>query len=249
VSYLYLAIVLVQILTAVHAFKTGRDWYWVWIILLFPLIGAAIYFLVEVAPDLRAGQVSSSGGGLLNKLWPGRELKLLQEQVEISDTVQNRRALAHYYMRAKEPEKAVEVYRSCLQGVFKDDAAIILDLAAALFDAGRYEQAKEHLETLRSKHANIKPLERELLYAKTLENLGRAPDAIAVYEGLIQKHSTEEGRCRLALLLEKAGNVDRARGIYEDIVKRSRMFFRHQRRLERKWIALARNGRRRLRRT
>ncbi len=41
-------LLIVQILFIIHALKTGRDWWWVLIILFFPVIGCVVYFALEV---------------------------------------------------------------------------------------------------------------------------------------------------------------------------------------------------------
>ncbi|PLY05430.1 MAG: hypothetical protein C0622_01700 [Desulfuromonas sp.] len=40
-----------QIYFAVHAGRTGRYW-WIFIIIFFPLIGSVVYFFVEYLPEL-----------------------------------------------------------------------------------------------------------------------------------------------------------------------------------------------------
>ena len=43
----------------VHAIKTGRPYYWIWIIFVMPVLGAAAYFLVEMRPNIRSVDWSS----------------------------------------------------------------------------------------------------------------------------------------------------------------------------------------------
>ena len=48
-----------EVLLIVHVIKTGRPYYWIYIVLLIPIAGAVAYILVEALPDLaqsRAGQ-------------------------------------------------------------------------------------------------------------------------------------------------------------------------------------------------
>ena len=45
--------VLLQIILVVHAIKTGRPYWWIWLILFFPFVGSGAYLLIEVAPDFR----------------------------------------------------------------------------------------------------------------------------------------------------------------------------------------------------
>jgi hypothetical protein len=44
--------VVVQILCVMHILNTGRDRIWIWIVLLFSLLGCCAYFSFQVMPDL-----------------------------------------------------------------------------------------------------------------------------------------------------------------------------------------------------
>jgi hypothetical protein len=43
---------------AVHVVRTGREMYWLWIILAFQPLGGVVYFLANVLPDLVGGSRS-----------------------------------------------------------------------------------------------------------------------------------------------------------------------------------------------
>lgn len=45
-------VIILQIIAAVHAVRTGRSLTWVFIILFFPLVGSLIYLIAEVVPEL-----------------------------------------------------------------------------------------------------------------------------------------------------------------------------------------------------
>jgi hypothetical protein len=45
--------ILVAIYFAVHALKTGRQMYWLFILFSFPLLGLIAYFFVEYLPDMQ----------------------------------------------------------------------------------------------------------------------------------------------------------------------------------------------------
>ena len=46
---------LFSILLCVHVVRTGREMYWLWIILMFQPIGGAVYFFLNVVPDIFGG--------------------------------------------------------------------------------------------------------------------------------------------------------------------------------------------------
>ena len=49
-SQFFLYGIVFQVLCAVHCVKTGRQNYWLWIILMFSLVGCLVYFIVEMLP-------------------------------------------------------------------------------------------------------------------------------------------------------------------------------------------------------
>ena len=46
-----IATIILQIVLAVHAVRTGRPFIWVFLILIFPLMGSAIYIIAELIPE------------------------------------------------------------------------------------------------------------------------------------------------------------------------------------------------------
>lgn len=240
-GYFYYVIPLFQIIAAVHVLRTGRSWYWLWIIFVFPVVGVAVYFFAEMAPSFQSGGFQGVLESLLNAILPGRQLKRLQEAVEDADTVQNRKALAEYYLSQGETTQAVELYRSCLTGVFKDDPHVNLGYACCLVEAGKTEEALKILAGLRQRNAVYETSRRDLYYARALEAQGRDQEALQAYGELLQKYGSEvEGACRLGLLYEKAGQKEKALPLYKDLVKKSQRFSAHYRKEQIAWIRMAR---------
>ena len=231
------------VICGVHVIKTGRPTYWLWIILFFSLPGCLIYFFVEMLPDLRRNSTAKRiGSDLVNVVDPGRNLRKLQDQLEIADTVSNRQALARYYLRAGQYDEAVDLYQRCLEGVFEDDPTLTLELSYALFLQGKYEEAKEHLDCLGTVDLGIRTPDRNLLYARTLEQIGDVDASLVAYEATLPQSRGEETRCRYAALLEKAGRTEEAREVYQDILRRAKRSPGYYRRSEKDWINTARRA-------
>ena len=242
-GYIYYLVPLIQILIAVHVIKTGRSWYWLWIVFGFPMIGAAVYFFVEILPDMRGQGIGGSWDNLLNDFVPGRELRNLQTAFEESDTVTNRKALAVYYLAHQVADKAVELMRGCLTGVFKDDPDINLRYAAALVEAGQFAEAQKILGELAKKYPNYYLSQRELLAAKCLENLGQEAKALVAYEDYAGKNTADmEGWWRYGRLLEKSGQKEKARSIYLELLKKAKSVGAHHRRSQRVWVKAAKTS-------
>jgi hypothetical protein len=83
--------ILVQMYFAVHAVRTGRERQWLFIIIIFPGIGSLIYFFSEYLPDMqqvaRLRKRNAPAGSL-------KHLRYLEDQVEITPSVKDKKALA-----------------------------------------------------------------------------------------------------------------------------------------------------------
>jgi hypothetical protein len=234
---------LLTVVAAVHAVKTGRNFYWLWVILLLAPIGGLVYFLVEILPNMgQSPRVRRIGSELVTIVDLGRNLRKLEEELEIADTVKNRQMLARGYLRAGRYEEAIELYRQCLRGVFKDDTGLILELAYALFLNGSFSEAKTQLDAMGDTDLGIRERERNLLYARTLEQLGDVDGALRQYQTVVKQASGEEARCRYGMLLEQSGQLEAAREVFQEIVARARRSPGYYRRQEKQWIDIARQN-------
>jgi hypothetical protein len=118
-----------QIAVCVHIIKTGRPYWWLWLVWFAPGLGCLIYIIVEVLPGWR---VSNLGDLLwLIKTRTGR-VASLKEKVEESPSVENRRALAAELKAQGDFAQAAEILQTAATGVFKDDGNLLKELVEAL---------------------------------------------------------------------------------------------------------------------
>jgi hypothetical protein len=228
--------VVIQIALLVHAIKTGRPYWWIWIILCFPFLGSAAYALVELAPDLRRPSLKSLAWRLKP---PGRRIALLREVIEQSDTFANRVALAEEFYRQKKFQDAVAAYEASLCGLYQDDPYALLDLAQCCFDLGQYERVRVLLEKIDVSQARELTSRRTLLEAKTCDALDLKVQALELYASAIPKYLGEEARYRQAVLLHKMGQKDQAAVVFEDILKKYRTSGSHWRKEQKTWYRSA----------
>ena len=110
-----------QVLCAAHVERTGRPYWWIFLIVFVPLVGMMVYLAVELLPDLlgsRHARLAASGvAGILN---PGGELREAMLRKEIAPTVQNKVALAKAYLAAGQPGCSASLYREALTGHPRD---------------------------------------------------------------------------------------------------------------------------------
>ncbi len=230
-----------SIVCTIHVLKTGRPIFWIFLMWFFGGIPAVIYFFVEILPDLKSNRnVTQLGSDLATAVNPGRHVRKLEEELEISDTVKNRQLLAKAYVEAKRFDEAIAMFESCLKGIYKDDPPVLLAMAEAQFLHQTPGDALTTLERLSGADGKFRPMERRLLLAQVLETLDRKEDALSEYETLANLYPGEEARCRYGLLLAETGQADKAREVFQRILLSARRSPRYYRNAQRKWIQTAR---------
>jgi len=238
---LYLLIPLLQIICVVHVVRTGRSFLWIYVLLFLPGLGVAAYVVVEILPGwLGTRTARKFGSSAVGALDPGRELRRRRQALEEADTVDNRRLLAEALVAAGQHEEAMELYRGILTGIHADDPGMLLGMARAAYGLKQYDLTLETLRMLAETNPRYQPVEARLLRAIALEGLGRDDEAAADYAQLVPLAPGEEVRCRYALLLQRHGDRDAAKALFDEILTRSRRSPRHYRRQEQEWIDVAR---------
>ena len=218
-------LVVIQFCFAFHVFKTGRPYWWMFVIMGFPAMGCLIYYFVEVFPGSRehrrANRVARDVARALN---PDAELRKRTEEVETCGSAANRLALADECSAHRMYGEAIRLYESCLQGAYSNDSTILFRLARAAVDGGDWERAGATIERLKSEAPKTRPLEVRLLEARRLEGLGRHDDALAVYRQVVPQFVGLEARYRYGELLLKVGKREAAMEIFNDVLKAARRF-------------------------
>jgi hypothetical protein len=237
----YLLIPLLQILTLVHVVRTGRNQMWIYIVLFLPGIGIIAYLIVEILPGLFGSRAARGlQSQAIRQFDPGRDLRRRYQALEEADTVENRRLLAEELLAAGRYDDATEMYRGILTGIHAEDPGMLLGMARACHGSGLYDEALTALNRLAETSPRYQPVEAQLFRAKTFEALGRDDDAARNYAELVTHAPGEEVRCRYALLLQRRGRSDEAKGLFEEILTRSRRAPSHYQRQQREWIDIAR---------
>lgn len=233
-------IILAQLVCGIHCVRTGRPVMWLWIIVFVPAIGCALYVLTQVLPDVAGSRTAQRAKNhLINAVDPGRELRRRRDALEATGTVENRVALADECVEANMHAEAIALYREALVGIHRTDPAIMEKLARAQFESGAHAEAKRTLDDLVRENPDHKSHEGQLLYARTLEALGRFSAAIREYEVLKDSYPGEEARVRFALLLRQQGEGARAAELFRETLLRCKRAPKYYRKKEQEWIRIA----------
>ena len=206
---------------AVHAMKTGRSPWWLFILLFLPYIGSIAYVLVEIVPELfRTRAARQVGSGIGTMLDPDKEWRARMAQAELVDSVDSKRALAEECEKRGQWQDAIRLYQAAATGIFADDPAVLLGLARAQLGSGDAPACLETLHKLEDQ-GNLRNQEAHLLLARALEATGHTAEALQEYEGVSRYYAGFEARSRYALLLLKQGSVEQARDLFQEIVRAS----------------------------
>jgi hypothetical protein len=234
-------VLLIQLCFAYHALKTGRPYWWLFVIMAFPVIGCVLYYFVEVFPTSRESRKAEKAVQAIVKSFdPDKSLREHVANQEDCGSVENRIALARSCMDRRMAREAASLYRSCLTGVHEGDPDIRFGLASALLGAGDFTQAHAVAQGLRQSHASFRHAEVRLVAARALEGLGRVDDALSEYRVLSDTYAGEEGRWRYGALLQRMGRAAEAGDIFRRMLRHAERMPEHYREAQREWLALAR---------
>jgi hypothetical protein len=226
-----------QIACAVHVVRTGRQYYWIWIILATSFLGVVIYLIAEVLPELRHDPRSRKAARrVLHTFDPERQRRHIKQRLEIADTIENRHALAEECMRLGDYSNAVVLYQSILKGVYSTDAGFLLGLAQAQANVQDFSGARTTLDTLFAANPLFRSSDADLLRARVLEAQGEHAAALTQYQTLAMSYPGEEARYRYAALLKQNGRFSDARNVLRDMLTRAKHAPRYYRKKEKNWL-------------
>jgi hypothetical protein len=205
-----------------HAYRTGRPQYWMFVLIALPLFGSIAYVMFEILPELgqsrRGRDVKKS---IADVVAPDREFNRLHEEAKTRDTVETKKALAKECERKGMWEDARKLYEVAAQGLYADDASLLSGLARAELNCGDPEKALDTLKRLRAVHPDIKDQEAHLTYVRCMDDLGHVAEAETEYSALTRYYVGLEARTRYAQFLQKNGGEQKARALFEEVVRAS----------------------------
>lgn len=226
-----------QVSCLIHILKTGRPYWWIWVVWGIPLIGLAAYLYLEVRPSFRRTNMRSI---LWNFKSSPERIRILQEQLQESTTIRNRLALADELRRAKQYGQECQVVEGGLCGPFSNDGGLLLRLAEAKLEGGWTQEADQLFSKIVLERSSDFVRRYKLLNARILGSLGKDTEAEAVFRELIESKKSEAPRYYFSLYLLSRDQKAEAAAILRDILyqyRRGTPVWRFQ---EREWYYAAR---------
>lgn len=217
-----------QIACVVHVIKTGRPYWWIWVIIAFPFIGMVAYAIIEIRPSF----------GKLNwqALWwrlksSQQRIAYRREQLEYAPTVKNRFLLAEELHDAGQHNEECNVLAEGLQGAFKDDGELLLRLSQAHLEAGRVPEAAATYARIAPDRSSDFQARYKLQQARLLGASGENIKAEAQFQELLKQRRSEAPRYYYARFLIATRRGPEGTKILQDILhqyRRGTRVWRHQ---------------------
>jgi hypothetical protein len=225
----YFIPVILQVIAIIHALKTGRR-EWIYLLIFLPLVGAIIYFFMELLPEL------TQGNSLKKYFFPKQKINEWERKVQIAESITNKLGLSKAYAEQKQYDKAITLTLSCLKGAYSDDPAILLQLARQYFYKGQYQESLTYFDKLKVRNGNklVMP-EDELLYIRAQENIGEIEPATTGYKQIIQTQHSLEAMYYYGLLLKNQQQKTEAREQFQRVRTEIKLLPKYLRRRNGTW--------------
>ena len=235
-------VLLIQFCFVYHVFKTGRPYWWMFVIMAFPVMGCVIYYFVEVFPGSREERSARKAArNLVRTLQPDAGLKKKAEELTVCGSVDNKLALAAECMQHQMYDDAAKLYESCLAGAYANDGAILFGLSRAAVEGGDWPKAAHALERLKTHAPKTRPLDARLLEARLLEGRGETDAALSAYRAVLPAFVGLEARYRYGTLLMRLGMQDAGLEVMNDVLKHAKRF-NSSLEEEQRWVDAAREA-------
>jgi hypothetical protein len=209
------------ILLCWHVMRTGRDTFWIWIVLMAPGIGSLVYIALNIIPDIFRGRTAQTVSRVAREtLDPHREYREAKAACDDTPTVRNQSRLAAAAMHMGRYDEAESLFRAAAQGVHADDPVLLLGLANALLELNRPADALAVLDKLGTDAAHGRTPAAALALGRAYEDLGRIEDADRALQWAAERLPGFEALARYAAFMARHGRQAEARDIVAELDKR-----------------------------
>ncbi|SFU62625.1 hypothetical protein SAMN05216480_110104 [Pustulibacterium marinum] len=227
--FYYIGIAL-QAYCVYHAYRNHKEYYWFFIIVFIPTLGALIYLFTQVVGvNSMTSTVNSAQQEAFKVLYPSKRINDLEKRLEFSDTFENRVSLADAYLQNGRLDDAIEMYLSALKGHYENDYYAISKLVSAYFQTEQFELVISYTEKIQHK-VEFKHSRTQFLYAVALEKTGNLEAAEAEFHKIDVPYKNYDERYYFANYLVEKGEKNAAEEILKDMLQEGQHMQRQNRR-------------------
>jgi hypothetical protein len=219
---------------AVECVRRGQACQWLWVILLFPAAGAAVYFVAEVLQP----QTFLSRGP---RPAPKREIARLQSEVKRLD---NGEAWTDYAHALRSRKRFPEALEAAEKAAARDPQSIraLYELGLSQMGCEQFAEAARSLARVVEQAPGHDSGEARYALAIACESSGDKDAALRTLEALARTTSLPKVLFQLASLQAEAGDTGGARESLERIIDESEYVPSYHRREVRPWVRKARKA-------
>lgn len=220
---------ILQILAIVHFVKRRPEGYWFFVIFFGGFLGAGVYIVVEMLPDL----------GLLRRVFQGfgrkSRIQTVETQILDNPSAANYEELGELYKDQGEFVKAREAFTNAI-AARSDSAYTFYYRAQASLGMGDFAEAIPDLERVVASDRKFDYYRAAGLLADAYARTGQLDRASALYADVAQYSTTTETLYNYAYFLKLAGRRDEAREWAQKLLAKKRTLPRYMQRYERPWF-------------
>jgi len=220
--------IVLQALAIIHFIRRRPDTYWLWIILMFPGIGALAYIFVQVIPDF----------GLLRtsfQVFPRRKrIRQLEAMILDNPSIGNYEELGDLYLDDGQYVKA----RECFDKVLAREESIdpLYRRALCALALNDYNAAIADLEKVTAADAKYDYQRAVGLLAHAWGKIGERDKASTLFAEATETSTLSETQFNYASFLAETGRAAEAREWAERILRKKATMPDYIRRRERPWF-------------
>jgi hypothetical protein len=220
--------IVLQALAILHFVRRRPDTYWLWIILIGGGLGALVYMLAEVIPDVRLLQGAY-------QVFPRRKrIRQLEAIIVDNPAIGNVEELGDLYLDDRQFAKA----RACFDQVLArgDQIDPLYHRALSALGQDDLTAAAADLQQVVARDPRYAYQRAAGLYAHVLARLGRHDEAEAWFRSVLETSTLTETEYNFATFLAATGRREEARAMAERILRKKATMPDYIRRRERPWF-------------
>ncbi len=222
-------VIILQVFCVYHVVRKNDEQKWIWFILLFPLVGSLVYlyhrFYSRDGLDSLKEEVK---GVVINNY----RINKLEKELKFSDTISTRIQLADEHLFLGNYEKAVEIYTSCLNGIYQDDYTLLIKVIEANYMVGNHEAVLDYSQQISSNPDFNKSNEKAYM-AWSYYNKGMNDKAQETFLQMEIPYTNYFQRLEYAKFLDLTGEEEAATRLIEEMLDEIKSMSGYERKLKR----------------
>ncbi|MEM6965826.1 MAG: hypothetical protein AAF573_13750 [Bacteroidota bacterium] len=233
----YTPIALLQLFCLYQAYTRNEEQKWFWIIIFFPLIGSLFYLYHTF---YSRENIENIAEGVKSNFIDNYKTSKLERELNFSDTFTNKVKLADEYYRSGDYEVAMQLYDSCLEGIYEDDKDLLMKLLRVHYQLKNYDEIIKHGEKIID-DKSFKSSEEVIFLAWAYREKGMTEKAEKLFQSADFRFSNYNQRIEYAKFLEQIGKVQAAKEKLEELLQEIEAMERQERRQKKQALRYIKN--------